>query len=244
MSEIQDACREVGAAIFFDGSHVLGLIAGGQFQNPLDEGADLLAGSTHKTYFGPQRGIVVARGHDEDWWKPLDRAVFPGVTSNHHLFSLPSLWAASLEVREFGRAYAADVVRNAQAFAAALDSRGFHVAAKELGYTRSHQVAVDVGELGGGRDVSRRLCDEGIVTNMNLLPGEPRKNARNPRGIRLGVQEMTRFGMGEAEMDRIAELMHRFLVGGESIADGCRALREEFREIRYGFSLADLDRAR
>lgn len=243
VSEIKEACREVGAAIFFDGSHVLGLIAGGQFQNPLDEGADLLAGSTHKTYFGPQRGIVVARGHDEDWWKPLDRAVFPGVTSNHHLFSLPSLWAASLEVREFGRDYAATVIRNAQAFAAALDQRGFHVAAKELGYTRSHQVAVDVGEIGGGKDVSRRLCDEGIITNMNLLPGEPRKNARNPRGIRLGVQEMTRFGMGEAEMDRIAELMRRYLMGGEAIADGCRALREEFREIQFGFSLAALDAA-
>ena len=237
---VAEACREVGATLFFDGSHVLGLIAARQWPNPLDQGADLLAGSTHKTFFGPQRGLIVSRGHDEEWWKPLDRAVFPGVTSNHHLFSLPSLWAAALEFQAFGKQYAADVVRNARAFARALDERGFAVAARALGYTESHQVAVDVGDLGGGREVSSRLCANGIITNMNLLPGEPQKNARNPRGIRLGVQEMTRFGMGEDEMGRIAGLMHRCLVEGHSVADDCARLRDEFAEIRYGFQLADL----
>jgi glycine hydroxymethyltransferase len=241
---VADACLEVGATLFCDGSHLLGLIAARQWPNPLDQGADLLAGSTHKTFFGPQRGVIVGRGHDAEWWKPLDRAVFPGVTSNHHLFSLPSLWAAALEFTAFGKDYAAAVVRNAQAFARALDERGFAVAARDLGYTQSHQVAVDVGDLGGGREVSSRLCAHGIITNMNLLPGEPQKNARNPRGIRLGVQEMTRFGMGEAEMGRIAELMHRCLVKGEEVGADCARLRDEFAEIRYGYSLADLDGAR
>ena len=99
---IREACDEVGTTVLYDGSHVLGLISGGQFQDPLGEGADLMTASTHKTYYGPQRGIVVARGKDKDWWKPIDRAVFPGVTSNHHLFSLPAMYAASLEVQEFG----------------------------------------------------------------------------------------------------------------------------------------------
>jgi len=100
--------------------------------------------------------------------------------------------------------------------------------------------SVDVGDLGGGREVSRRLDENGVVCNMNLLPGEPRKNARNPRGIRLGVQEMTRFGMGPDEMDRIAALMAECLKDGKDIARDCAALRSDFPEIRYGFGLSDL----
>ncbi|MHC4847340.1 MAG: serine hydroxymethyltransferase [Planctomycetota bacterium] len=240
VSAIKPACEEVGATLLYDGSHVCGLILGGQFQNPLAEGADLFTASTHKTFFGPQRGVVVGTGFDDDSWKPIDRAVFPGITSNHHLFSLPSLYAAALEIKEFGAAYAQAVVTNAQAFGKALHERGFDVAAADLGYTQSHQVAVDVGDLGGGRDVSARLDQNGVICNMNLLPGEPQKNARNPRGIRLGVQEMTRFGMGESEMGRIADLMRDCLMDGKAIERECASLRSDFPEIRYGFSLEDL----
>ena len=241
VADIRDACDEVGATILFDASHVLGLIAGGEFQDPLSEGADLMTASTHKTYFGPQRGIIVARTKDDSWWKPIDRGVFPGVTSNHHLFSLPSLWAASLEISEFGRDYARAVIRNAQALAASLAKRGFDVAARELGYTASHQVALCVAEQGGGRDVSAKLCANGVICNMNLLPDEPSKNARNPSGIRLGVQEMTRFGMDEEAMDRIAALMHACLVDGREIAAECALLRSEHPEIQYGYGLDELE---
>jgi len=240
VAAIRPACEEVGATLLYDGSHVCGLILGGKFQNPLLEGADLFTASTHKTFFGPQRGVVVGRNHDDDWWKPIDRAVFPGITSNHHLFSLPSLYVAALEVKEFGAAYAEAVVANAKAFGKALHERGFDVAASDLGYTESHQVAVDVGDLGGGRDVSRRLNDNGVICNMNLLPGEPQKNARNPRGIRLGVQEMTRFGMGADEMGRIAQLMRDCLMDGKRIEADCAALRSDFPKIQYGFDLAAL----
>jgi len=242
VADLKPVCEDVGAVIVYDASHVLGLIAGGQFQDPLAEGADLMTASTHKTFFGPQRGIVLAREATDEFWKPIDRAVFPGVTSNHHLFSLPSLWAASLEIREFGRDYAKAVVTNARAFARALQDRGFKVAGATIGYTCSHQVAADLGDFGGGREVSSRLCENGIVCNMNLLPGEPRKNARNPRGLRFGVQEMTRFGMKEAEMDRMAGLIHDCLAGGKAIAGECRRLREEFSEVQYGYSLEDVGR--
>ena len=241
VADIRAACDDAGALILFDASHVLGLVAGGEFQDPLSEGADLITASTHKTYFGPQRGIIVSRRTDEEFWKPIDRAVFPGVTSNHHLFSLPSLYAASLEVKEFGASYAKDVIRNAKALATALDALGFEVAAKSIGYTNSHQVAFSAAAHGGGRDASRRLCDNGVITNMNLLPGEPRKNARNPSGIRLGVQEMTRFGMDEAAMERIAGLIHACLVDGKAIGEQCRDLRGEFPEIRYGFGLDGIE---
>lgn len=242
ISEIRGACDEVGATILYDGSHVCGLILGGQFQNPLKEGADIFTASTHKTFFGPQRGVIVAKGHDDAWWKPIDRAVFPGITSNHHLFSLPALHVAALEMKEFGASYAQAVVKNAKALGRELSDRGFDVAAKDLDFTESHQVAVDVGEQGGGRDVSRKLNDNGVVCNMNLLPGEPRKNARNPRGIRLGVQEMTRFGMGEPEMGRIADLFKACLMDNKAIAADGAALRADFPTIQYGFSAADLDR--
>jgi len=241
IADIREACTETDTVIFYDASHVLGLVAGGEFQDPLKEGADILTASTHKTYFGPQRGIVAARAADEDFWKPIDRAVFPGVTSNHHLFSLPSLFAASLEIREFGRDYAKAVVANARALAAALHQKGFAVAAADLGYTASHQVAADVGDFGGGSDVAKRLCESGIVCNMNLLPGEPRKNARNPSGIRLGVQEMTRFGMGAAEMERIAGLIRECVAEGRDVSGEARKLREVFPEVQYGFGLEALD---
>ncbi|MFQ5845034.1 MAG: serine hydroxymethyltransferase, partial [Planctomycetota bacterium] len=237
VAELRPVCDELGVHIVYDASHVLGLVAGGQFQDPLAEGADVITASTHKTFFGPQRGLVFARGKDDAFWRPIDRAVFPGVTSNHHLFSLPALYAATLEIRDFGRDYARDVVANARAFARALHRRGFPVAGATIGYTCSHQVAVDVGEWGGGRAVSRRLCENGIVCNMNLLPGEPRKNARNPRGIRLGVQEMTRFGMAEQAMDAIAALIHDCLVGGKAVAAECRRLRAAHPKIGYGFDL-------
>lgn len=244
VTEIKEACVEASAVLFYDASHVLGLIAGGAFQDPLGEGCDLIAASTHKTYFGPQRGMLASRGKDEEFWKPIDRAVFPGVTSNHHLFSLPSLHAASLEVREFGAAYAQAVVRNARALGAALHKRGLRVDAADLGYTASHQVAVDVSAQGGGREVARRLASHGIICNMNVLPGREGQTPLRPAGIRLGVQEMTRFGMGEGEMDRIAELIHASVVRSQNVEEECRRLRAAHPEIRFGFGLAQLDRVR
>jgi glycine hydroxymethyltransferase len=244
VKEIKEACVEAKALILYDASHVLGLVAGGLFQDPLAEGADVMTASTHKTYFGPQRGIIAARGKDEEFWKPIDRSVFPGVTSNHHLFSLPSLHAATLEMREFGAEYAGAIVRNAKALAAALHRNGLRVDAADLGFTESHQVAVDVGEHGGGRDVARRLGEAGIICNMNVLPGREGQTPLRPRGIRLGVQEMTRFGMREPQMERIAELMRESIVGGKNVEDECRRLRADHAEIRFGFSLQQVGAAR
>ena len=237
---LADVCREAGTRIFFDGAHVLGLICGGEFQNPLTEGADAMCGSTHKTFFGPQRGVVLSRGDDEDLCKTLDKGVFPGSSSNHHLFSLPSLLVASYEMEAFGAQYAKDTIANARAFAAALDALGMHVALKDRGFTSSHQVALDVGDYGGGKDVSAKLCEQNIICNMNLLPGEPSKKALNPRGLRLGVQEMTRFGMGPDEMGEIAQLLHASVVNGVDVTSDVEALRERYQDVGYGYDADDL----
>ena len=240
VAEIKEVCDEVGTRIFYDGAHVLGLICGGTFQDPLREGADVLAGSTHKTFFGPQRGVVLSASDDEKFLKKMDRGVFPGSSSNHHLFSLPSLLVSALEMEIYSQEYAQAIIRNAKALGAALDKVGLDVAAKELGYTESHQVAVDVGDHGGGKAVSRRLSDQDIICNMNLLPGEPAKNSLDPRGIRLGVQELTRFGMGPDEMGEVAELMHAAITASRDVRGEVKALRDRFPDVKYGFDVSDL----
>jgi glycine hydroxymethyltransferase len=232
---VRSLCDEHGILLLFDAAHVLGLVAGGQFQDPLREGADVMMGSTHKTYFGPQRGVILSDTEDDALWRKVDRGVFPGATSNHHLFSLPSMLVATLEVREFGAAYAAEVVRNARAFAEALHSRGVPVAGEGRGFTRSHQVAVDASPFGGGRECARRLAEQGIVANSNMLPGDDPKTAMDPRGIRFGVQEMTRFGADPAFMEAAAELVAVCLRRERDVTREVRALREDFRKIRYTF---------
>jgi glycine hydroxymethyltransferase len=239
IAELREAAREAGTTIVFDGAHVLGLVAGGVFQDPLAEGAAVMTGSTHKTFFGPQRGVVLATGEDETIRAAIDKGVFPGSSSNHHLFSLPALLVATLETEMFGAEYARAVVANAQALAASLARRGLSVACAEHGFTRSHQVALDVGAHGGGRDVAARLAEQDVICNMNLLPGEPSKNAMNPKGVRLGVQEMTRLGMGPEEMDEIARLLHEAVLGRQ-VATDVHRLRARFPHVRYGFAASDL----
>jgi glycine hydroxymethyltransferase len=232
--EVAEVCREKKILIIYDGAHVLGLIAGRQFQDPLGEGADVLMGSTHKTYFGPQRGVVLSN-LPEAPWKKIDRAVFPGMTSNHHLDTLPPLLAATLEFRTFGEAYAKQVVSNARALAGALVAKGFAVDGKDFGYTHSHQVAVNVGAQGGGKKASEVLKVNDIICNMNLLPSEQGRSPLDPGGIRIGVQEMTRVGMQEPEMAALAGLMHEILVLGKNARAEVNALRARFPNVLYSF---------
>lgn len=242
VADLREAARAAGTRLVYDGAHVLGLIAGGAFQEPLAEGADVLTGSTHKTFFGPQRGVVLAGGDDEALRVAVDRGVFPGSTSNHHLFSLPSLLVATLEVEAHGAAYARAVVANARALAQALARRGMKVAAAERGYTASHQVAVDVSEAGGGKAVAARLSEQDVICNMNLVPGDAPGTPQNPNGIRLGVQEMTRYGMGAPEMDEIARLLAEAVLSGRAIREDAGRLRARFPTVGYGFAEADVAR--
>ncbi len=241
VAELAEAAVSVGARVMYDGAHVLGLVASGEFQDPLGEGADVMTGSTHKTFFGPQRGVVLSRSEDPDLLKGFDRGVFPGATSNHHLHTLPALLVAALEIEAFGPAYAKAVVANAQAFARALSARGLPPACPEKGFTRSHQVALDVSAWGGGHDVAKRLSEQDVIVNMNLLPGEPGKNAMHPKGLRLGVQEMTRYGMGAPEMDEIARIFDEAIVGRRAVAPDVHRLRARFPEVRYGWKASDVE---
>ncbi len=236
IDELRATLEEVGALGWYDGAHVLGLIGGGEFQDPLHEGCTVLSASTHKTLPGPQHGILLGEGSDEAVHQRLRSAAFPGVTSNHHLHAMAALAVSLAEHLEFGREYARRTVANARALAQGLHDRGFDVLASELGFTRSHTTAVRVVREGGGAGVARRLADAGIITNKNLLPGD--KSPKHPGGLRLGTPEVTRLGMGEREMGRIAELFDDLLHKGrpaEEVRAAAAELKRGFSTLRFCF---------
>jgi glycine hydroxymethyltransferase len=240
IDELRPTLEEIGAIGWYDGAHVLGLIAGGEFQDPLHEGCTVLSASTHKTLPGPQHGILLAETGDEALLQRLRSGAFPGVTSNHHLHAMAALAVSLAEHLEFGREYARRTVANARALASALYERGFDVLAPELGFTRSHTIAVRVVREGGGATVARRLADHGIIANKNLLPGD--RSPKQPGGIRLGTPEVTRVGMGEREMGMIAELMDDLLHKGRPTAEVWTRvieLKQRFTTIRYCFGAGE-----
>ena len=233
VEEVAAFCKTKNIPLLYDGAHVLGLIAGGQFQDPLREGATWLTGSTHKTFPGPQRGVILGNLGPEDekkYWPAADRGVFPGSSSNHHLYSLPALVVATREMQKCGREYAAQIVRNAQALGRSLNELGTPVEARDFGYTQSHQIAVNVAESGGGVEVAKRLEANDIIVNYNMLPGDT--DPRQPSGLRVGVPEMTRFGMDERAMGELAQLMHD-AIRGQNVKARVNALRGRFVEMKY-----------
>lgn len=233
VSEVAAFAKTKGIPLLYDGAHVLGLIAGGQFQSPLQEGATWMTGSTHKTFPGPQRGVILgnldAEG-EKQFWPPADRGVFPGSSSNHHLNTLPALLVATREMKQFGREYTAQIVRNAQALGRSLDELGTPVEARDFGYTKSHMIAVNVAKAGGGVEVAKRLEANDIIVNYNMVPGDT--DPRNPSGLRIGVPEMTRFGMDEKAMGELAQLIHD-AIEGKNVKSEVNALRGRFVEMKY-----------
>src|SRR5881296_864753 len=237
LKELGDAFQEADCHVWYDGAHGMGLIAGGQFQAPLREGANVITGSTHKTLPGPQHGILLANSGDEKFVKRLMKAVFPGVVSNHHLHALAALGITLAEFLAFGREYADQIVRNAKALAGALHERGIKVLAEKHGFTESHAIALDVAAFGGGAAVAKGLEEANIITNKNLLPWDT--SPVKPSGVRLGTQELTRLGMRESQMDEVAELFARVAVKGdppERVAADVAKMRKDFNTVHYCFS--------
>jgi glycine hydroxymethyltransferase len=234
--EIAAIVGEWGGKVFFDGAHQLGLIAGGQFQDPLGEGAAVLTGSAGKTFSGPQSGVMV--WNDSELAKPLTDAVFPALAATHQVNRVAALAAAAAELIEFGREYMAAIVANAQRLADGLHTRGVPVLGAHKGYTRTHQVIADVRSFGGGLDVAHKLAEANIITNKNLLPDDQATDWDRPSGLRIGTTEVTRLGMGATEMDAIAELISAVLVEHEdpaSVKTRAQELRAGFQTVGYTF---------
>jgi glycine hydroxymethyltransferase len=229
LKEMKAIVGEWGGRLFFDGAHQLGLVAGGQYQDPLREGADVMTGSAGKTFSGPQSGIMIL--NDAALTEPLTQAVFPVWAATHQVNRVAALGYAAAELLAFGKAYMAAIVANAQALGRALHERGIPVLCAHKGFTRSHQAIADVRQWGGGYAAANRLQEANIITNKNLIPGDRPEDWDRPSGIRIGTIEVTRLGMGPAEMGRIAEFMHDVLVKGEKP----EAVRKRVVEFRRGF---------
>jgi len=239
VKELAPVAKEVGAFVMYDAAHVLGLIGRGQFQDPLREGAEVVTSSTHKTFPGPQGGVILYKDLGEATAK-LQWAIFPGVLSNHHLHHMAGKVVTAAEMLEFGKAYAEQIVKNAKALAEAMAEEGFKVIGEDKGYTKSHQVIVDVSELheAGGGWAAPLLEEAGIILNKNLLPWDPLEKVNTPSGLRIGVQEMTRVGMMEDDMKEIARFMRRTLLDKEDpkkVEKDVFEFRKQFQKVYYSF---------
>jgi glycine hydroxymethyltransferase len=235
--EIAAIADEWGGKVFFDGAHQLGLIAGGQFQDPLAEGAAVMTGSAGKTFSGPQSGVMV--WNDPELTPLLLDAVFPALAATHQVNRVAALAAAAAELLAFGGEYMAKVVANAQALADALQARGVPVLGAHKGYTTTHQVIADVRVFGGGLEVAHRLAEANLITNKNLLPNDQPGDWDRPSGLRIGTTEVTRLGMGEPEMGQIADMIAGVLVDGRdtsAVREEAKALRAAHPTIHYCFT--------
>ena len=236
IKELEQAIRDKGGAICYDAAHVAGLIAGGQFQDPLREGADVMTFSTHKVLFGPQGGAIASSA---ELAEPLKKAVFPGMTSNHHLNNVAAKAMVFAEFLQFGHRYAKDVVANAQTLAGRLADLGEQVLGEKNGYTMSHQVALDITKYSDGGIIEKLLEEQNIICNREPIPGDLQagRHYMNPGGIRFGVAELTRLGMGKSEMKEIAEIVHLGLGGTKKreVVTKIKDLRKEFQKVKYSF---------
>lgn len=241
IKELKEVCDEVGAYVAYDSSHVLGLVAGGVFQDPLREGADFITSSTHKTFPGPQGGVIMGNASSlkqEKAIKKIQYSVFPLTASSTHLGRLPALGIAALEMKEFGANLAQQIVKNAQTAGQYLHENGVKVLAEKKGFTRSHQIAVDIRDFGGGNKIAQELEDANIILNKNLLPYDDQSNRENPSGLRIGFQEITRRGFKENDVKHLCDLMLCIIKGKRTPAQvkpDVMALRKEFNQIKYCF---------
>ncbi len=219
LSPLRKACDTAEAILAYDASHVMGLIAGGEFQRPLEEGVDIVLGSTHKSLFGPQGGLILAKEELEDsirgsiTWKALDNA---------HWNRIAALTQAFLEAKEFGSEYARAVIRNARWLGRELDKRGIPLRFGKEGYTRSPQLLMDQEEL--QKRFGRSLNDLAVLLEKS--------NIIVDAVGRLGTNEVTRMGASEDDMSAIADCIPMCLEG-EDVSGEVAQIRKGLRLSYY-----------
>ena len=218
VKELAEVVHGYGGILAYDGSHVLGLIAGGVFQDPLREGADILFASTHKTLPGPQGGLILT--NDEEIYRKLYANIFHKIADNVHFNKIAALAVCFEEMLRYGKRYAGKIVENAQELAKNLDQLGVSVKAREHGFTKSHQTILDIQDRDHKVKLRDRLEECGIITDSDL---------------RLGVSEITRRGMGKREMAKIAKLIKLGIEGEDprTVRKEVRKLLRRFSKIRY-----------
>jgi glycine hydroxymethyltransferase len=224
---IRAIADQAGARVLFDAAHVCGLIAGGVWPNPLAEGADIMAMSTYKSLGGPPGGLVLT--HDADLAQRIDKIAFPGLTANFDAGKAAALAIGLLDWLDCGRAYAETMVSHASALARALAAHGLPVFRTALGPTTSHQFAIDAERWGGGHTAALRLREANVLTCAIGLPDRAPMS-----GLRFGTPEVVRWGMPEADMATLAELVARALNGDpRAVAADVTALRRRYDRVQF-----------
>ena len=237
VKELADFLKGYDIHINYDAAHVAGLIAGGEFQDPLREGVDTMTMSTHKTLFGPQGGLVLAFEKNAE---VIKKAMFPGLTSSHHIHHMAGKAVAFAEALEFGKDFATQTIKNAKALAEELNNLGFKVLGEKKGFTQSHQTVVNVLDYGDGGKIEADLEKANIIVNRQLVPGDlkAKRHYMHPGGIRLGSSEVTRLGMKESDMQQIASLIKNVVIDNKDakkVASQVLELRKNFQKTQYCF---------
>ncbi|AHM05076.1 Serine hydroxymethyltransferase [Roseibacterium elongatum DSM 19469] len=221
---------EVGAYLLMDAAHQCGMIAGGQWPNPLEQGAHLMTMSTYKSLGGPAGGLIVTR--DAGLAQRLDAIAFPGMTANFDAAKSAALAMTLIDWRVHGAAYAKAMVDLARALARALAARQIPIFAGAEA-TEGHQFAVEAARFGGGQTASKRLRQAGLLACGIGLPITEVPGDLN--GLRVGTPELARIGMEAGDMAALADLIARALGDGDpaDLADETRTFRARFRDLRF-----------
>ncbi len=216
---ISDVSEEIEAKVIYDGSHVLGLIAGKQFQDPLREGADVLLGSTHKTFPGPQGGVILT--NDDEIAKKISKIVgFPPVLiDNPHINRIAALGITAQEMLLYGKQYAYTVIQYARRIAQELFNSGIEISFKAKNFTNSHQIWLRTNEE-SGRIMKDNLEEARIIVDT---------------GVRIGSQEIVRRGITEKELIRVAEIISKILKGDKpsKYRDEVELIASKLNEIKF-----------
>jgi len=228
---VRQICDEAGAYLLFDAAHLCGMIAGGVFPNPLDEGAHLMTMSTYKSLGGPAGGLVVS--NDAALAQKLDAIAFPGLTANFDAAKTAALAMALLDWREYGAAYAGAMAATAGALAEALEALGLPVFRTSQGITASHQFALRAAPYGGGQAASKKMRAGNILACGIGLPVAEVDGDMN--GLRIGTPEIVRFGMGPDHMPELADLIAQSLSANDptTVAGAVTAFRGRFRSLKF-----------
>ena len=228
VADVRAIADEIGAKLMFDAAHQCGIIAGRAWSNPLSEGAHFMTMSTYKSLGGPAGGLIVS--DDAEIAQALDAIAFPGMTANFDAAKTAALAVTMLDWRDFGAAYAKEMIAMSKALAVALDAKGVPIFAGGRGFTNSHQFAVLAEPFGGGQQASKTLRPSGFLACGIGLPVSAVEGDMN--GLRIGTPELVRWGMTSADAERLADLIHRGL-DGEKVGDEASSWRREFQRLHF-----------
>lgn len=228
-----EVCKKVGTMVLFDAAHVAGLIAAGEYPNPFDDGVDIMTMTVCKTIPGPQHAFILSR---EELSEPIKRTTFPGFLSGHHLHETVASVLVMEEMKKFGNDYAKQVLVNVKTLAQSLSEYGFNVLAKDRGFTETHMFLLDVSDSIPATEAEQLLEEANVIVNRNMLPTDT--SFQNPSGLRIGTPEMTKIGMKENDMKKIADFFKRILIDKEAtqqVKKDVITFRKAFDRVHFCF---------